>query len=133
MSDTISFQLFATGGYINPTRRLSRFFWDADAKIFREKQDAKFDGGWRWYDSELERATMVYNKFLHPAACWPITLQDVNGARYPEDALLMAQSMCMVESKYYEVRDEVINTIHAMFHRVRRELGHGQPVPVHKN
>ena len=55
MNNEFSFPLFGPGGHCNPG-------------LYTMRKDALFDGGWRWYNSDVEAVTTINNVGTHPRA-----------------------------------------------------------------
>lgn len=123
--NVISFPLFGRDGFINPgAMRLSRWFWDSGTQSFRQKQDAQFDGGWRWYESDLETDCFgIYNKTLNPMAMHLLPHRDIeNSLNGPEFVLLVAKSYVILEHNLVTLQIDVMDALRAQFRRARREI-----------
>lgn len=137
MGDTISFNLFGEGGFINPTawgysdgpgsgRASERWlvpFYDHYSGKFLQKQVANFDGGWRWYDEYEGCAIAIYNKGLDKRAYFLLTHTDMVDTRLtPECLLFWAKSMVLVEHRYYVTKNWLEDHIRAMARRAMIEI-----------
>lgn len=96
MSDSISFNLFGEGGFINPgsmDRLLS----------YARFHSYDFDGGWRWFDAYEVEALTIYNRRLNRQAYYHLRMLDIQGTRLQPEVLLMwAKAMVIIEHLYYE-------------------------------
>lgn len=128
--------LYATGGFVNPIHAMLRKdygidllygpqFYDSDTKRFYSKQGPKFDGGWRWYLSDIDDYLIIYNKFYNPQACAEIAQWELENQGHPLDpefTLQCAQGRCMVEHNYFESRAWIAAQLANMFHFARKRL-----------
>lgn len=125
MSVLLRSRLFGEGGFITPTEMAARFlmwFWE-DGHGWRGKQSPKFDGGWRWFNSDIGDFLTVYNTQLNRMAFTDITAIELMGTTNPEFLLLCAQSRVMVDHNAFEIKFAVIEKIRADFRKLRVELG----------
>lgn len=77
--DEISFRLLQRDGLINHTATSARFklmFYDYDSGVFLQKQSPTWDGGWRWFRSELQDAITIYNT-RNPACFYDLTDEEI--------------------------------------------------------
>lgn len=137
MSDTVSFNLFGEGGFINPTRwsyggdqsRFELSFYDEGSGTFRKKQGRNFDGGWRWFDRYDEMALTIYNVSLNKQAYFDLTHVALRNTRLTAECLLYwAKCMVLVEHNYHTNREMLLDHIRALSRQamidIKREI-HG--------
>lgn len=126
MEHTVSFPLFASGGFVNATLFSvpGPIVWDFQAGFWRAKQTREFDGGWRWYDSYTASALALYNVKLHKMAHTVISHKEIeDSANGPEFVLLCAKSRVIVDHNAFEAKEMAIDKIRADFRKLRTELG----------
>lgn len=143
MSDSISFNLFGEGGFINPTpwshaqdRASNRWlipFYDHRTGQFLRKQSTEFDGGWRWFDAYEVEALTIYNQKLDKRAYFQLTHIDMMDSRLtPECLLLWAKCMVLVDHHYYISKNWLEDHIRALARRsaieIKKEI-HGDDSP----
>lgn len=118
--------LFVDGGFVNPTLSAGRFllsFFDSRTGQFLPKQSARFDGGWRWFQSYENDVMTIYNVSLNRMAHAVITSIEMVNSHSPEFTLLCAQSRVLVDHNAFEAKFWVIDKIRADFNKLRQELG----------
>lgn len=133
MSDSISFNLFGEGGFINPTpwshtqdraqHRWSVPFYDHRTGTFMQKQTSEFDGGWRWFNAYNEEALTIYNQKLDKRAYFLLTDRDMeDSVLSPECLLFWAKSMVLVEHRYYVSKNWLEDHIRALARKATIEV-----------
>lgn len=125
MREVVS-RLFGDSGFVTPTAMANRFllsFWDSDTGRWLQKQDRNFDGGWRWFRSDMGSFLTLYNVKLHNMAFTDITDEQLMDTTNPEFLLLCAQSRVLVDHNAFEIQFAVIEKIRADFRKLRQELG----------
>jgi len=123
---TVVTPLFADGGFVNPTGLASRFllsFFDSATGRFLPKQSARFDGGWRWYESDMAATITIYSLSLNRMAFADITHEELEDSWSPEFMLFCAQSRVLVDHNAFETKFWLIDKIRADFRQLRQELG----------
>lgn len=136
MSDMISFNLFGEGGFINPTpwsyaetdpsRKGGRWalsFYDSNTGRFMQKQTSEFDGGWRWFDQYENNSMCIYNVKLDRRAYFDLGRIDLVGSLLlPEQLLLWAKSMVIVDHNFYTAKNWLEDHIRALARRAAIEI-----------
>ena len=131
MERTVSFPLFADGGFVNPTswaahlppESLGPAVWDFSAGRWRAKQTREFDGGWRWYDQYDKDILVLYNVKLSRQAHTDIPHLEIEDTLVgPEFVLMCAKSRVILEHNFFTAREFLQDKIRADFLRLRREL-----------
>lgn len=135
MGKVLIFPLFARDGIVNPTpwpqpspeltaEKYGPAFYDADTGLWHVKQGPRFDGGWRWYTSDLVDAITIYNVLFDRRAYADIThleIEDtVNG---PEFVLHCAKVRCLLDHNCYAASNYVQTYIKRLARGHRRDLG----------
>lgn len=128
MEHAVSFQLFGSRGFVNPTHRLiagrlSTLFFDYKTQTFRHKQGESFDGAWRWFQSHEGSYLVLYNLRLHRRAHVTITDMEITEAWSPEYLLLCKQVEVIQDSNYFQAQEQVQDAIATMIFTARQELG----------
>lgn len=134
-ADAIIFPLFARDGFVNPTpwpkpshvlphEKYGPAVMDQVTGLWHIKQGPAFDGGWRWFQSDLGTDFItIYNKLFDPRAYADITDEEItdtpNGAEF---VLYCAKVRCLAEHNFYAAAEAVRRALSVYVRRVRAEV-----------
>ena len=123
--DELSFNMLARDGKLNPTLSSQRFehlFFDQDTGTFRAKQGPKWDGGWRWYQSETADILVLYNT-EDPTCFHELTTMYMVDSRLPAELEFeIAKIYIQMHINTRRIVEHLRIQLHAQRQRAFREL-----------
>lgn len=138
MGKVLIFPLFAREGIVNPTpwpqpspelpdEKYGPAFFDADTGKWHVKQGPRFDGGWRWYESDMVSAITIYNVLFDRRAYADITHLEIENCdpergTTAEFILHCAKIRCLLDHNFYAASDHVQAYIQRLARLHRRDI-----------